>query len=78
MVLLGLTNNHDLRDVSVDISNNDLRVNGASVLEACVGYLHNVTSLDISNNGMYKFWKYTQLFYYVWNSKVDATLLDYI
>ena len=51
MMLLGLTNNQNLSGVHVDLSSNELRNPGAMVLEAVIGYLHNISSLDISNNG---------------------------
>ena len=52
-MLLGLTSNLSLGDVHLDLSSNELRNPGAQVLEAVIGYLHNVSSLDISNNGGY-------------------------
>ena len=54
MLLLGLTNNHLVSGVHLDLSSNELRNPGAQVLEAVIGYLHNISSLDISNNGQHR------------------------
>uniref|UniRef100_UPI00358FB8B3 F-actin-uncapping protein LRRC16A-like isoform X2 n=1 Tax=Myxine glutinosa TaxID=7769 RepID=UPI00358FB8B3 len=51
-LLLGLTINDQVRNVSLDLSGCELRSFGAQVLEGCIADLHNVSSLDISDNGL--------------------------
>ncbi|XP_068415198.1 F-actin-uncapping protein LRRC16A isoform X2 [Eschrichtius robustus] len=51
-LLLGLACNHNLKRVSLDLSNCELRSGGAQVLEGCIAEIHNITSLDISDNGL--------------------------
>lgn len=51
-LLLGLACNHNLKGVSLDLSNCELRSGGAQVLEGCIAEIHNITSLDISDNGL--------------------------
>ncbi|XP_008570092.1 PREDICTED: leucine-rich repeat-containing protein 16A [Galeopterus variegatus] len=55
-LLLGLACNHSLKGVSLDLSNCELghclRSGGAQVLEGCIAEIHNITSLDISDNGL--------------------------
>ncbi|XP_009996594.1 PREDICTED: leucine-rich repeat-containing protein 16A [Chaetura pelagica] len=51
-LLLGLACNHNLKEVSLDLSNCELRSGGAQVLEGCITEIHNITSLDISDNGL--------------------------
>ncbi|XP_044912977.1 F-actin-uncapping protein LRRC16A isoform X8 [Felis catus] len=55
-LLLGLASNHNLKGVSLDLSNCELghclRSAGAQVLEGCIAEIHNITSLDISDNGL--------------------------
>ncbi|XP_038627078.1 F-actin-uncapping protein LRRC16A isoform X1 [Tachyglossus aculeatus] len=55
-LLLGLACNHHLKEVSLDLSNCELghclRSGGAQVLEGCIAEIHNITSLDISDNGL--------------------------
>ncbi|XP_072267686.1 F-actin-uncapping protein LRRC16A isoform X2 [Pyxicephalus adspersus] len=51
-LLLGLACNPNLKDVSLDLSNCELRSGGAQVLEGCIAEIHNITSLDISDNGL--------------------------
>ncbi|XP_023380218.1 F-actin-uncapping protein LRRC16A isoform X4 [Pteropus vampyrus] len=51
-LLLGLASNHNLKGVSLDLSNCELRSGGAQVLEGCIAEIHNITSLDISDNGL--------------------------
>ncbi|XP_030743038.2 F-actin-uncapping protein LRRC16A [Echinops telfairi] len=55
-LLLGLACNHSLKAVSLDLSNCELghclRSGGAQVLEGCIAEIHNITSLDISDNGL--------------------------
>ncbi|XP_068860390.1 F-actin-uncapping protein LRRC16A isoform X2 [Aphelocoma coerulescens] len=49
-LLLGLACNHNLKEVSLDLSSCELRSGGAQVLEGCIAEIHNITSLDISDN----------------------------
>ncbi|XP_060228654.1 F-actin-uncapping protein LRRC16A isoform X5 [Meriones unguiculatus] len=51
-LLLGLACNHSLKGVSLDLSSCELRSGGAQVLESCIAEIHNITSLDISDNGL--------------------------
>ncbi|XP_074175399.1 F-actin-uncapping protein LRRC16A isoform X11 [Rhinolophus sinicus] len=51
-LLLGLASNHNLKGVSLDLNNCELRSGGAQVLEGCIAEIHNITSLDISDNGL--------------------------
>ncbi|XP_066208365.1 F-actin-uncapping protein LRRC16A isoform X1 [Saccopteryx leptura] len=51
-LLLSLASNHHLRAVSLDLSSCELRSGGAQVLEGCIAEIHNITSLDISDNGL--------------------------
>ncbi|KAM8782347.1 F-actin-uncapping protein LRRC16A isoform 2-T2 [Rhynchonycteris naso] len=51
-LLLSLASNHNLRAVSLDLSSCELRSGGAQVLEGCIAEIHNITSLDISDNGL--------------------------
>ena len=50
-VLLGISANRHTHNVHLDLSCNDFRASGANILEICFTDLHNVTSLDISDNG---------------------------
>ncbi|XP_036907294.1 F-actin-uncapping protein LRRC16A isoform X2 [Sturnira hondurensis] len=51
-LLLSLASNHNLKAVSLDLSGCELRSGGAQVLEGCIAEIHNITSLDISDNGL--------------------------
>ncbi|XP_075777247.1 F-actin-uncapping protein LRRC16A isoform X3 [Pelodiscus sinensis] len=51
-LLLGLACNPNLKEVSLDLSSCELRSGGAQVLEGCIAEIHNITSLDISDNGL--------------------------
>ncbi|XP_067280931.1 F-actin-uncapping protein LRRC16A [Pseudorasbora parva] len=51
-LLLGLACNSNLRDVSLDISSCELRSAGAQILEGCIAEIPNITSLDVSDNGL--------------------------
>uniref|UniRef100_A0A6I8SNK6 Capping protein regulator and myosin 1 linker 1 n=1 Tax=Xenopus tropicalis TaxID=8364 RepID=A0A6I8SNK6_XENTR len=51
-LLLGLACNPNLKEVSLDLSNCELRSAGAQVLEGCIAEIHNISSLDISDNGL--------------------------
>ncbi|KAK2887796.1 hypothetical protein Q8A67_016024 [Cirrhinus molitorella] len=51
-LLLGLACNTNLRDISLDISSCELRSSGSQILEGCVAEIPNITSLDISDNGL--------------------------
>ncbi|XP_030067980.1 F-actin-uncapping protein LRRC16A isoform X3 [Microcaecilia unicolor] len=50
-LLLGLASNPNLKEVSLDLSSCELRSAGAQVLEGCIAEIHNISSLDISDNG---------------------------
>ncbi|XP_038247955.1 F-actin-uncapping protein LRRC16A isoform X5 [Dermochelys coriacea] len=55
-ILLGLACNPNLKEVSLDLSSCELghclRSGGAQVLEGCIAEIHNIISLDISDNGL--------------------------
>ncbi|XP_056335356.1 F-actin-uncapping protein LRRC16A [Danio aesculapii] len=51
-LLLGLACNANLRDVSLDISGCELRSAGSQILEGCIAEIPNITSLDVSDNGL--------------------------
>uniref|UniRef100_A0A4W3IF09 Capping protein regulator and myosin 1 linker 1 n=1 Tax=Callorhinchus milii TaxID=7868 RepID=A0A4W3IF09_CALMI len=51
-LLLGLACNPQLKDVSLDLSNCELRSGGAQILEGCIAEVHNISELDISDNGL--------------------------
>ncbi|XP_069074904.1 F-actin-uncapping protein LRRC16A [Pleurodeles waltl] len=51
-LLLGLASNHVLKEVSLDLSSCELRSGGAQVLEGCIAEIPNISSLDISDNGL--------------------------
>ncbi|XP_048882264.1 F-actin-uncapping protein LRRC16A-like isoform X3 [Brienomyrus brachyistius] len=51
-LLLGLASNPSLRDVSLDLSCCELRSAGSQVLEGCIAEIPNVSSLDVSDNGL--------------------------
>uniref|UniRef100_A0A3Q3NBE2 F-actin-uncapping protein LRRC16A-like n=1 Tax=Mastacembelus armatus TaxID=205130 RepID=A0A3Q3NBE2_9TELE len=51
-LLLGLGCNPNLSDVSLDLSCCELRSGGAQILEGCVAEIPNISSLDISDNGL--------------------------
>ncbi|XP_060100110.1 F-actin-uncapping protein LRRC16A isoform X2 [Heteronotia binoei] len=51
-LLLGLACNQNLKEVSLDLSSCELRSGGAQVLEGCIAEIHNISSLDISDNGL--------------------------
>ncbi|XP_077096605.1 F-actin-uncapping protein LRRC16A-like [Siphateles boraxobius] len=51
-LLLGLACNSNLRDVALDISGCELRSAGAQILEGCIAEIPNITSLDVSDNGL--------------------------
>ncbi|XP_044282173.1 F-actin-uncapping protein LRRC16A isoform X2 [Varanus komodoensis] len=51
-LLLGLACNQNLKEVFLDLSNCELRSGGAQVLEGCIAEIHNIASLDISDNGL--------------------------
>ncbi|XP_068188867.1 F-actin-uncapping protein LRRC16A isoform X2 [Antennarius striatus] len=51
-LLLGLGCNPNLSDVWLDLSCCELRSAGSQVLEGCVAEIPNITSLDISDNGL--------------------------
>uniref|UniRef100_A0A8C4IB57 Leucine-rich repeat-containing protein 16A n=1 Tax=Dicentrarchus labrax TaxID=13489 RepID=A0A8C4IB57_DICLA len=51
-LLLGLGCNPNLSDVSLDLSCCELRSGGSQILEGCVAEIPNITSLDISDNGL--------------------------
>ncbi|XP_053101591.1 F-actin-uncapping protein LRRC16A isoform X2 [Hemicordylus capensis] len=51
-LLLGLACNQHLKEVFLDLSSCELRSGGAQVLEGCIAEIHNIASLDISDNGL--------------------------
>ncbi|XP_053541605.1 F-actin-uncapping protein LRRC16A isoform X3 [Ictalurus punctatus] len=51
-LLLGLACNPNLKEVSLDLSSCELRSAGAQILEGCIAEMPNVSSLDISDNGL--------------------------
>ncbi|XP_068179746.1 F-actin-uncapping protein LRRC16A-like [Antennarius striatus] len=51
-LLLGLASNINLKDVSVDLSCCEMRSGGSQILESCVADIPNISSLDISDNGL--------------------------
>ncbi|TMS18600.1 F-actin-uncapping protein LRRC16A [Larimichthys crocea] len=51
-LLLGLGCNPKLSDVSLDLSCCELRSGGSQILEGCVAEIPNISSLDISDNGL--------------------------
>ncbi|XP_051925777.1 F-actin-uncapping protein LRRC16A-like isoform X2 [Hippocampus zosterae] len=51
-LLLGLGCNPNLSDVSLDLSGCELRSAGSQILEGCVAEIPNISSLDISDNGL--------------------------
>ena len=48
--MLGLSSNENLKDVSLNLSNNGLGSQGGGVVETCIAENHNITALDISDN----------------------------
>ncbi|KFM62821.1 Leucine-rich repeat-containing protein 16A, partial [Stegodyphus mimosarum] len=50
-MLLGLACNEIATDISLDLSNNELKSHGALVLESCLPGIRCLCSLDISDNG---------------------------
>ncbi|XP_041843062.1 F-actin-uncapping protein LRRC16A-like isoform X2 [Melanotaenia boesemani] len=51
-LLLGLASNPSLKDVSLDLSCCELRSGGSQILEGCIAEIPNISSLDISDNGL--------------------------
>ncbi|XP_061902806.1 F-actin-uncapping protein LRRC16A-like isoform X1 [Entelurus aequoreus] len=51
-LLLGLGCNPNLSDVSLDLSGCELRSAGSQILEGCIAEIPNISSLDISDNGL--------------------------
>uniref|UniRef100_A0A8D0CNG7 Capping protein regulator and myosin 1 linker 1 n=1 Tax=Scleropages formosus TaxID=113540 RepID=A0A8D0CNG7_SCLFO len=51
-LLLGLACNPNLKDVSLDLSCCELRSAGSQILEGCIAEIPNISSLDISDNGL--------------------------
>ncbi|XP_023265069.1 F-actin-uncapping protein LRRC16A [Seriola lalandi dorsalis] len=55
-LLLGLASNPNLKDVSLDLSccelGHCLRSGGSQILEGCIAEIPNISSLDISDNGL--------------------------
>ncbi|XP_031441755.1 F-actin-uncapping protein LRRC16A [Clupea harengus] len=49
-LLLGIASNTNLKEVSVDLSNCELRSAGSQILEGCIAEVTNISSLDISDN----------------------------
>ncbi|XP_077600171.1 F-actin-uncapping protein LRRC16A-like [Stigmatopora nigra] len=51
-LLLGLGCNPNLNDVSLDLSGCELRSAGSQILEGCIAEIPNISSLDVSDNGL--------------------------
>uniref|UniRef100_A0A3Q3WG84 Uncharacterized protein n=1 Tax=Mola mola TaxID=94237 RepID=A0A3Q3WG84_MOLML len=51
-LLLGLASNINLKEVSLDLSCCELRSGGSQILEGCIAEIPNISSLDISDNGL--------------------------
>ncbi|XP_072317443.1 F-actin-uncapping protein LRRC16A-like isoform X2 [Eucyclogobius newberryi] len=51
-LLLGLASNVNVIDVSLDLSCCELRSGGSQILESCIAEIPNISSLDISDNGL--------------------------
>ncbi|XP_029919534.1 F-actin-uncapping protein LRRC16A isoform X2 [Myripristis murdjan] len=51
-LLLGLGCNPNLSEVSLDLSSCELRSAGSQILEGCIAEIPNISSLDISDNGL--------------------------
>ncbi|XP_062343098.1 F-actin-uncapping protein LRRC16A-like [Osmerus eperlanus] len=51
-LLLGMGCNPNLSDVSLDLSCCELRSGGSQILEGCIAEIPNISSLDISDNGL--------------------------
>ncbi|KAM4630614.1 F-actin-uncapping protein LRRC16A [Polymixia lowei] len=51
-LLLGLGCNPNLSEVSLDLSCCELRSGGSQILEGCIAEIPNISSLDISDNGL--------------------------
>ncbi|KAJ8000149.1 hypothetical protein DPEC_G00201850 [Dallia pectoralis] len=52
-LLLGLGCNPNLSEVSLDLSSCELRSGGSQILEGCIAEIPNISSLDISDNGVW-------------------------
>ncbi|XP_023819932.1 F-actin-uncapping protein LRRC16A isoform X2 [Oryzias latipes] len=51
-LLLGLASNPNVKDVALDLSCCELRSGGSQILEGCIAEIPNISSLDISDNGL--------------------------
>ncbi|XP_046890784.1 F-actin-uncapping protein LRRC16A-like isoform X1 [Hypomesus transpacificus] len=51
-LLLGLASNPNLKEVTLDISCCELRSGGSQIMEGCIAEIPNISSLDISDNGL--------------------------
>ncbi|XP_066538421.1 F-actin-uncapping protein LRRC16A-like [Hoplias malabaricus] len=51
-LLLGLASNPGLREVALDLSCCELRSGGSQILEGCIAEIPNISSLDLSDNGL--------------------------
>ncbi|KAL7886766.1 hypothetical protein AOLI_G00044870 [Acnodon oligacanthus] len=51
-LLLGLASNPNLKEVALDLSCCELRSGGSQILEGCIAEIPNISSLDISDNGL--------------------------
>ena len=49
-LLLGIACNMHIKNLHLDLSNNDLQAQGGQVLGSSIGNISSITSLDISNN----------------------------
>uniref|UniRef100_W5KIN2 Capping protein regulator and myosin 1 linker 1 n=1 Tax=Astyanax mexicanus TaxID=7994 RepID=W5KIN2_ASTMX len=51
-LLLGLASNASVKEVALDLSCCELRSGGSQILEGCIAEIPNISSLDISDNGL--------------------------
>uniref|UniRef100_A0A8C5C035 CARMIL C-terminal domain-containing protein n=1 Tax=Gadus morhua TaxID=8049 RepID=A0A8C5C035_GADMO len=51
-LLLGLASNPNIKEVTLDLSCCELRSGGSQILEGCIAEIPNISSLDISDNGL--------------------------
>nr|XP_006811609.1 PREDICTED: uncharacterized protein LOC102804835 [Saccoglossus kowalevskii] len=50
-ILLGIASNKVIRELKLDLSCNELKYEGADIIEGCIGNIAAIGSLDISENG---------------------------
>ena len=49
-LLLGISSNEGLHDVSLNLANNGLGATGGGIVEACMADNTNITELDLTDN----------------------------